>query len=137
MNIDDAQKKEVATWLSQGLKLADIQKRLQTDFRVNLTYMEVRFLVDDLKLVPKDPPPKPDKTLDPALPSAGASLASGLSAGSPAPARETDAGTAPLGASKVAVTVDALARPGSMVSGSVTFSDGQSAIWHLDQFGRM
>ena len=30
-----------------------------------------------------------------------------------------------------------MARPGTLVSGSVTFSDGQSAAWYLDQMGRM
>jgi hypothetical protein len=35
------------------------------------------------------------------------------------------------------VTVDQLARPGAMVSGKVTFSDGQKADWYLDQAGRL
>ena len=30
-----------------------------------------------------------------------------------------------------------LAQAGALVSGSVTFSDGKSAVWHLDQFGRL
>jgi hypothetical protein len=136
MNIDDAQKKEVAKWISEGSKLAEIQKRLQTEFGVNLTYMEVRFLVDDLKLIPKDPPPKADKTLNATLPAA-AGPAGNLTPDSPAPAPEPDAGVPPLGGANVSVTVDALARPGAMVSGAVTFSDGQSAIWYLDQLGRM
>jgi hypothetical protein len=28
-------------------------------------------------------------------------------------------------------------RPGALVSGSVTFSDGNTAQWSLDQFGRL
>ena len=36
-----------------------------------------------------------------------------------------------------ALTVDQIARPGTMVSGNVTFSDGQSAGWYLDQTGRL
>ena len=43
----------------QGAKLSEIQTRLASEFGLKLTYMEVRFLVDDLKLTPKDPePPK-------------------------------------------------------------------------------
>ena len=38
---------------------------------------------------------------------------------------------------RVSVSVDRLARPGAMVSGKVTFSDGQSADWYLDQTGRL
>src|SRR6266487_4407540 len=33
--------------------------------------------------------------------------------------------------------VDQIARPGAVVSGSVTFSDGNIAAWYLDQFGRL
>ena len=35
------------------------------------------------------------------------------------------------------MVVDQLARPGTMVSGAVTFSDGMSADWYLDQTGRL
>ena len=35
------------------------------------------------------------------------------------------------------MTVDQIARPGAMVSGKVTFSDGQKADWYLDQTGRL
>ena len=58
MNLDEAQRQQVAKWISEGAKLSEIQKRL-LELGVKLTYMEVRFLVDDLKLTPKDPePPK-------------------------------------------------------------------------------
>jgi hypothetical protein len=35
------------------------------------------------------------------------------------------------------VTVDQIARAGALVSGKVTFSDGQGAEWYLDQTGRL
>ncbi len=41
------------------------------------------------------------------------------------------------GAGKVKVKVDQIARPGAVASGSVTFSDGNTASWYLDQFGRL
>jgi hypothetical protein len=37
----------------------------------------------------------------------------------------------------VSVTVDHIAKPGTVVSGKVTFSDGQTADWYLDQTGRL
>ena len=37
----------------------------------------------------------------------------------------------------VSVSVDTLARPGALVSGKVTFSDGNRAEWYLDQSGRL
>jgi transposase len=57
MNLDDTQKQTVRAWIEDGQKLAEIQKRLGSQFGLQLTYMEVRLLVDDLKLVPKDPEP--------------------------------------------------------------------------------
>ena len=35
------------------------------------------------------------------------------------------------------MTIDQITRPGAMVSGRATFSDGQSAEWSLDQTGRL
>src|SRR5213080_383888 len=60
MNLDEAQKRIVAEWVAQGQRLSEIQKRLADELGVRLTYMEVRLLVDDLKLTPRDvEPPKP------------------------------------------------------------------------------
>jgi hypothetical protein len=39
--------------------------------------------------------------------------------------------------SGLSVTVDQIARPGALVSGKVTFTDGQKAAWTLDQMGRL
>jgi hypothetical protein len=137
MNLDDAQKKAVSAWIAEGLKLSEIQKRIASEFKLNVTYMDVRLLVDDLKLMPKDPPaPKLDKTLLKSPPSAGqrqATAPAGEDQGEealPAPASSPGAGG-------VSVSVDTMARPGALVSGSVNFSDGQSALWYLDQMGRM
>jgi hypothetical protein len=66
MNLDEAQRQRVTAWVLQGAKLSDIQNRLAEEFGIKLTYMEVRFLVDDLKLTLKDPdPPKVDQLARP------------------------------------------------------------------------
>src|SRR5918912_882650 len=61
MNLDEAQKQKVRMWIDEGLKLAEIQKKLASEFGLSMTYMEMRFLLDDLKLKPKekDLPPSP------------------------------------------------------------------------------
>jgi hypothetical protein len=131
MKIDDAQKQRISGWIAEGAKLADIQKRIGTELGVSLTYMEVRLLVDDLKLVPKDTArPKDEKPtmLTAPAPAAGAAPGKALDA-KPAP------GAAPPDA--VALNVDTMARPGTLVSGSVKFSDGQTAAWYLDEQGRL
>ncbi|MCX6894660.1 MAG: hypothetical protein NTZ16_03995 [Verrucomicrobia bacterium] len=118
MNLTEAQKQKVATWINEGLKLAEIQKRLESEFSLRPTYMEVRFLIDDLKLMPKDPEPPAAPAVAPAAPLAA-----------PAPAA--------AGAGHVSVEVDKIPRPGALVNGTVTFSDGQTAAWYLDQTGRL
>jgi hypothetical protein len=37
----------------------------------------------------------------------------------------------------VSIKVDQVTRAGALVSGSVTFSDGNAATWYLDQLGRL
>ena len=44
-------------------------------------------------------------------------------------------GTKPEGGS-VSASLDQVARPGSMVSGTVTFSDGMKGLWLIDEMGR-
>ena len=51
--------------------------------------------------------------------------------------QKTGAPEEPAAGGGVSVSVDHLARPGAVVSGKVTFSDGQSADWYLDQTGRL
>jgi hypothetical protein len=131
MNLNDAQKQTVAAWIADGLKLSEIQKRLETEFGLRLTYMEVRFLLDDLKIVPKDPPPPP--VAEPPSPTPGAPGTS-KTAGA---AEELPVDEVQPGAGHVRVSVDQIARPGAMVSGQVTFSDGQSGTWFLDQTGQL
>src|SRR4051794_11253672 len=134
MKLDDTQKKTVAQWINDGLKLAEIQKRLDTELGIRMTYMDVRLLVDDLKLMPKDPePPK-----QPEKPAAAAPAPA--TPGEPPQPPEDALAPEPegaLGGGNVTVTVDTVTRPGALVSGNVTFSDGQGAVWYLDQMGRL
>jgi hypothetical protein len=129
MNLKEEQRQQVAVWIAEGAKLSEIQSRLTKEFGISLTYMEARFLVDDLKLVPKDPePPKVPE------PPATKPLET-----KPVPADEVAAEEIPVPAAggKVLVTVDQITRPGSLMSGKVTFSDSQAADWYLDQMGRL
>jgi hypothetical protein len=133
MQLDDAQKQQVARWIAEGLKISEIQSRITAEFKLPLTYMEVRLLVDDLKLTPKDgAPPVAPAPVTPAAPApAAASLKTKPLAGADAELPEMPP------AANVSVTVDQIARPGALVSGKVTFSDGQKAEWSLDQMGRL
>lgn len=59
MNLDETQQKKVAAWINEGLKLSDIQKRLETECGLRVTYLDLRLMVDDLKLKPRDPLRRP------------------------------------------------------------------------------
>ena len=129
MHLNEEQKNKVAEWIAEGLSLSDIQDRMGTQWNIRMTYMEARMLVGDLKLLPKDPivpvaEQPPEEAVPEGIPAAEASLAEG------APEDAT------AGAGTVQVTTDTLARPGAMISGRVTFSDGLTGMWHLDQYGR-
>lgn len=133
MKLDEQQKQQVARWLNEGLKLADVQKRLEQEFGISLTYMEVKFLVSDLDLKPKDPEPEQPAAPPPAGGSPGGQ-----------PVGEDLADDRPLedepklpATGGVQVAVDQLARPGAMISGKVTFANGKSCEWMLDQMGRL
>jgi hypothetical protein len=136
MNLDDAQRQKVAEWIAQGLKLSNIQNRLASELGIRMTYMEARLLVDDLKLTPKDPEPRgPVESVlaSSATPSRAGARPAATAPGAPAPQPAPAAGTA----GAVSVTVDELTRPGAVVSGKVTFSDGNTAAWQLDQTGQL
>ena len=62
MPLPPEQTKAVASWVAAGDSLAAIQKKLAEQFKVSMTYMDVRFLVDDLGLELKNAAPT---SLDP------------------------------------------------------------------------
>ncbi len=124
MTLTDEQKTAVAAWIEAGAGISDVQKRLLEDFQISLTYMDTRFLVDDLKLALKElEEPEPPVTKSP------------LSEEESLPVDEIlpPAG----GTGSVRVTIDQITRPSALISGQAVFSDGQSAEWYLDQMGRL
>lgn len=128
MNLDEGQRRKVAEWIEQGAKLSEIQTRIGKEFGISMTYMDVRFLIDDLKLKPKDVQPAAPVAIAPAKQPAGAAPAKAPIMGAPTPGQEHAGG--------VSVSVDQIARPGAVVSGKVKFSDGKGAAWLIDQMGR-
>lgn len=144
MELSEEQKKTVAAWIAEGLKLSEIQERMGELWGMRITYMEARFLVDDLKLMPKDPEPPAQAAADLKSPSGAQVDAHGavgpVEGGHPGDL-DSEGDVAgqdqPKSAGGVTVKVDTITRPGAMVSGSAGFSDGQSIQWHIDQFGRM
>ena len=134
MELTPEQKQKVAGWIADGLKLSDVQRRLADETGLHLTYMEARLLVDDLRLTPQDPAPA---TVPPELGGMGTATG-GSTELSDAPGNVLQAeNVSPPTSGRVSIKVDEIARPATIVSGTVTFSDGKKAGWHLDQMGRL
>jgi hypothetical protein len=145
------QKQAVSGWVAAGDNLSAIQKKLADQFKLSITYMDVRFLVDDLGLNLKDAAPKVDTNLKktpehPAptppgekkgfLDKAKEKLGLGREPEAEAELEPEFADEEPAGG-RVSITVDKLTlTPGAVASGAVTFSDGVTAKWMIDNYGR-
>jgi hypothetical protein len=103
------QKISLKQWAIEGATMSDLQRHLKEDFGFTLTYMDTRFLILDLGIeLIEAPKVEPKKEEKPV----------------------------PIPTGAVSTTMDSLTLPGAMVSGKVTFSDGETAVWMLDQTGR-
>jgi len=119
------QRTQVARWVAEGATLSQVQQRLQSELGISMTYMDVRFLVDDLDLTLIDKPePKVEETVTMKAPE------------EPVDATPDPATAVPGTTSKVSISVDTIAQPGYMVTGQVIFSDGEKAMWAIDMEGR-
>lgn len=114
MKLTEDQNKQVASWIQEGLNLSQIQKKIDEDFDVSMTYMDVRFLVDDLDLSLQCDPEEPAEDED-----------------------SKNGNIIDESEGSVTLDVDVVTKPGTIVSGSVTFSDGENCGWQLDQMGRL
>ncbi|MEY3608429.1 MAG: hypothetical protein RLZZ447_1217 [Verrucomicrobiota bacterium] len=165
MNLTPEQKKTVVSWVAAGDGLSAVQSKLREHFQLSLTYRDVRFLVDDLDLQLRDAAPKVDTSdvtkavpAAPSTPRAPAPEKKGFlekakeklglggddAGAAEAPEGEESLdepgdlpGAEPAGASNVSVVVDKVTLiPGAIASGTVTFSDGVTGKWMIDQYGR-
>lgn len=125
---------QVVSWAAEGANLNQVQDRLKSEFGITLTYLEARLLMVDVGVRLQDKhrePVKPEPAAEP-LPESvpeDDSLPEDLG-------NEPDfAGDLP--ASTVTLSADKITIPGALISGKVTFSDGQLATWYLDQMGRL
>jgi len=108
-NLTPEQKDALKQWAAEGATMSDLQRHLKDDFGHSLTYMDTRFLILDLGIELIETPKVEAKKEE-----------------KPAPV-PTGFGTG---------TMDSLTLPGALVSGKATFSDGETAVWMLDQNGR-
>ena len=126
MALNDEQKKAVSDAVAGGAGLSDVQRMIQDEFGISMTYMDVRFLVDDLGASLKDKEPdRPAEDTD--LTDATADDVELV---------DDQEATAP-GAASISVDVDRITKPGAVVSSTIVFSDGVKGSWMLDAMGRL
>ena len=116
-NFSQEQIAQMREWSKQIRSVSEFQSKLNEAFDKHLTYLETRFLMDDLDLQLAAEPEIKEET-------------------STTSADKTVQNPENFGGS-VQVSVDPVTRPGMVFNGSVTFSDGQRGSWGLDQLGRI
>ncbi len=112
-DLTEEQIEQIKVWTSEGDQLADLQKKINSEFKLvpAVTYLDTRFAIIDLgiELVVEAEPEEEKK--------------------------EEPKPLTPLG--YVDANVDTIVRPGFLASGKVIFSDGMNALWGLDETGRL
>jgi hypothetical protein len=126
MQLSEEQIENVKTWIRSGKSLAAVQNLLREEYKIPMTYMDVRFLVDDLGVVAED--------LDePAIEDPEA-VVDEQAVSKEGPTETPELVEPEAG---VHVEVDPIKRPGALLSGMVVFSDGKSMSWQLDANGQL
>ncbi len=133
MVLNDTQQQTVRAWIADGAGLSEVQKRLQAEFNLAMTYMDVRLLVLELGATVKDKPEPRQKLKSEAASAESSGADENLADGG----KDGFAQDAPAGGGGVSVTLDRVVQAGALASGTVTFSDGVNAKWMLDQMGRL
>ena len=132
MNLTDQQKETVKKWVAEGKGVSEIQRLLSSEFGIDMMYIDVRFLIDDIGAQ---------------IPSSGENAADSAQEAFPVDAEGPQSGSAGENEAQVEnpgessggvrVTVSPIQRPGAVMSGDVVFSDGGMAEWVLDNSGRL
>ena len=115
-------KRFMAQKIEEGETLSNVQKLVNETFGTKYTFMEIRILASELEDVdwgaldpkPAAPPADEEKKEDAAAAEPPAS-----------------------GEGKTVVEISKLVRPGTALSGTVTFRSGSSAEWYVDSYGRL
>jgi hypothetical protein len=136
VELSQEQKTAIAQWVSDGASLSEVQKRINSEFGASITYMDVRFLIDDLGVTPVD------KVAPPSTPPAADSQTGNETSDNPEQAEadtllDDPSATEAPPSGGVSISLDAVQRPGEVASGTVTFSDGQTGQWFLDGSGQL
>jgi len=114
----DTEKRDrfISEKLNEGHSLSEVQKLLDSELGIRLTYLDLRLIAADLEVNWKKQDDESRQTR----------------------AEDVDLSKPPEEpASGTTVTVSKLVRPGAAMSGDVTFASGAEAEWFVDSMGRL
>ena len=124
------QVRSIRDWAEEGLDLNAIQKRLHEDLGIKLTFMDTRFLLQDLDIQIRQPEPEPQAEQPAEL--------SGAAGPPPRPASLPGAPAPPASLlGKTQVTVDEITPPHALMAGKILFRSGAQGVWDIDRTGRI
>ncbi len=119
--VNEEQLAAVKKWVAEGVDLNGIQKKLQSEYGLHLTYMDVRFLLLDHGIELASEKPSPDVAANDPQSESKEHLSEG--------GEGNVSGT-------VRVELDDLQLPGTLISGKAHFPGGAEGAWQIDQLGR-
>lgn len=124
----------MAEKIAAGVSLSEIQNLVNAEFKQNLTYMDIRIMASELEIDWQQLNPKKEAAVEDVT-----AVEAPAPAAAPAEEAPADPAAAPgmPDLSDTRIEVSKIARPGMMFSGSVTFANGSSAEWYLDNMGRL
>ncbi len=108
---DNNRNQLIVNRIAEGVSLSDIQKELQSELNITLTYMDLRLLIADLE----DLDWKKDEVV--------------------VPKEEEVTSEVTEGPEHVLVTISKIVRPNCSLNGSVSFPSGITGEWYVDQRG--
>ena len=116
----------ISRLLAEGHSLSDVQKILQDEYNIQLTYMDLRLISSELDVEWEEPEKEQANPINNVIDkdSMSGDEGAGASWGN-------------NGEGKTVIEVSKVVRPGAVVSGDVKFKSGARAEWHLDPLGRL
>jgi hypothetical protein len=120
-SLSEEQISQIKTWVDEGDGFPEIQRKLREEYEIRITYLETRFLLEDLKIELK---PTPEPVVEAPVEE-------------PVAEPEAESSDEPASEGQAKVSMDTVLRPGAIISGTVDFGGGHTASWWLDQMGRL
>ena len=132
-------KRFMAAKIAEGVNLSDVQKLVNQEFGLKLTYMDVRILASELDNIDWDANDPKAQELAKEKARAEAEKKRQEEEGIEP---EVEEGIYPVveatpGDGRTVVEVSKLVRPGTALSGTVKFASGSTADWYVDSYGRL